>query len=139
MAFNDENTALTSSIEPAAVAASREAGDGHLGPDAEAAQTKKRRNRRLCGLRIRPKSMSPTPMLITGSLAIIAFFSIDLSSSGFLSVGNVQSVVAQATVISILAVGNVFVLTAGEIDLSFANVVPLSGVTLALLTPDIGI
>ncbi len=139
MAFNDEDTALTSSIEPTAVPASREAGEGRPAPVAEAAQIKKHRNRRLAGLRIRPKGMSPTTMLITGSLAIIVFFSIDLSGSGFLSVGNVQSVVAQATVISILAVGNVFVLTAGEIDLSFANVVPLSGVTLALLTPDIGI
>jgi ribose transport system permease protein len=108
--------------------------------DEEAAVTSRSlTSRRLAGLNVLPKSVSPTALLITGSLAVIAFFAIDLRSSGFLSVSNAQAVIAQATVISILAVGNVLVLTAGEIDLSFANVVPLSGVTLALLTPDIGI
>jgi ribose transport system permease protein len=88
--------------------------------------------------RERPK-LSSTSMLVAGSLVVIAFFSIYLRGSGFLSVSNAQTVAAQATVISILAVGNVFVLTVGEIDLSFANVVPLAGVTLAMTAPHVGI
>ncbi len=83
--------------------------------------------------------LSSTAMLIAGSLVVIAFFAVDLRDSGFMTLSNTQNVVAQATVISILAVGNVFVLTAGEIDLSFANIVPLSGVVLAMSEPHIGI
>lgn len=77
--------------------------------------------------------------LIGGSMIVIIFFSFYLRDSGFLSVGNMQNVIAQATVISILAIGNVFVLTVGEIDLSFANVVSLSGVSFALLIPHVGV
>jgi ribose transport system permease protein len=136
MPFNDEVTTTTG--DPVNRAAGH-AADGPPASGAGAAWPANSAHRGLARLSVTPKSMSPTAMLIAGSLAIIVFFSIYLRNSGFLSVGNVQAVIAQATVISILAVGNVFVLTAGEIDLSFANVAPLSGVILALVAPDIGI
>ena len=87
----------------------------------------------------RPSQWPPTALLAAACLALLVYFAIDLRSTGFLSVSNINNVVAQATVITVMAVGNVFVLTSGEIDLSFANVAALSGVLLALLVPHIGI
>jgi ribose transport system permease protein len=94
---------------------------------------------RLSGL-LRARGGQSSPLtLIAGSVLVLVFFSVYLRDAGFMTMDNVQNVIAQATVISILAVGNVFVLTAGEIDLSFANVVPFSGVVFALMIPHVGV
>ena len=66
-----------------------------------------------------------------GFLLILAVFSVVLREDGFLTVGNLVNIVQQTTPITIMAVGMVFVLTAGEIDLSIGSVVALSSLVAA--------
>ena len=63
---------------------------------------------------------------------IFLFFSVTLFNRGFLSVGNLMNIARQVAMISIMAVGMTFVLSAAEIDLSFGSIVALSAVTAAL-------
>ena len=55
-----------------------------------------------------------------GFLAIFLFFAIMLRDSGFLTVRNLSNIVLQTAPITIMAIGLVFVLSAGEIDLSLS-------------------
>lgn len=64
-------------------------------------------------------------------LAILAFFAVVLRDTGFLSLNNFMSIIRQTTPITVMAVGMVFVLSAGEIDLSIGSVVALSALVLA--------
>ncbi len=64
---------------------------------------------------------------------IFIFFSISLFNRGFLSPGNLLNIARQVSMISIMAVGMTFVLSAAEIDLSFGAVVALSSVSTALM------
>ncbi len=64
---------------------------------------------------------------------IFLFFSLTLFNRGFLSVGNLMNIARQVAMISIMAVGMTFVLSAAEIDLSFGAIVALSAVTAALV------
>ncbi len=65
-------------------------------------------------------------------VSIFLFFSLIPFERGFLSMGNLVNIVRQVAMISIMAVGTTFVLSTGEIDLSFGAVVALSAVTTAL-------
>ena len=66
-------------------------------------------------------------------LLIFVFFAATLHDDGFLSQTNLFNIVRQTTPITVMAVAVVFVLSAGEIDLSLGAVVGLS----ALVTADV--
>ena len=66
-------------------------------------------------------------------LGIFIFFSIFLFNKGFFSFDNLLNIARQTAMISIMAVGMTFVLTAGEIDLSFGAIVALSAIIAALV------
>ena len=61
-----------------------------------------------------------------GFLAIFLFFAIVLRDSGFLTVRNLSNIVLQTAPVTIMAIGLVFVLSAGEIDLSIGSTVAVS-------------
>jgi ribose transport system permease protein len=66
-------------------------------------------------------------------LLIFAFFAATLHDDGFLTQTNLLNIVRQTAPITVMAVAVVFVLSAGEIDLSLGAVVALS----ALVTADV--
>jgi ribose transport system permease protein len=66
-------------------------------------------------------------------LLILAFFAVTLHDDGFLSQTNLLNIVRQTTPVAVMAVAVVFVLSAGEIDLSIGSVVALS----ALVTTEV--
>jgi ribose transport system permease protein len=66
-------------------------------------------------------------------LLIFVFFALTLRDDGFLSQTNLFNIVRQTTPVTVMAVAVVFVLSAGEIDLSLGAVVALS----ALVTADV--
>jgi len=66
-------------------------------------------------------------------LLILVFFAVTLRDDGFLSQTNLLNIVRQTTPVTVMAVAVVFVLSAGEIDLSLGSVVALS----ALVTADV--
>jgi ribose transport system permease protein len=66
-------------------------------------------------------------------LLIFVFFAATLHDDGFLSQTNLLNILRQTTPITVMAVAVVFVLSAGEIDLSLGAVVALS----ALVTADV--
>ena len=68
-----------------------------------------------------------------GFLVIFAFFSITLFNRGFLTGTNLMNITQQTTMISVMAIGMTFVLSAGEIDLSIGSVVAISAMISALL------
>ena len=67
-----------------------------------------------------------------GFVLVFGFFALTLSGKGFLTVQNATSIISQVTPIALMAFGAVFVLTAGEIDLSIGSVVALSALCTAL-------
>jgi ribose transport system permease protein len=72
-------------------------------------------------------------LLVLVVLALIGVFWILLRDTGFMSLSNFMNIVRQTTAISVMAVATVFVISAGEIDLSFASVPPVSGLVAAML------
>jgi ribose transport system permease protein len=72
-------------------------------------------------------------------LLILGFFAIYLRNDGFTSSTNLLNIVKQTTPITVMAVGLVFVLSAGEIDLSIGSVVALTSLVSALTLRDHGI
>jgi ribose transport system permease protein len=66
-------------------------------------------------------------------LLVFVFFAVTLQDDGFLSQTNLLNIVRQTTPVTVMAVAVVFVLSAGEIDLSLGAVVALS----ALVTADV--
>jgi ribose transport system permease protein len=64
-------------------------------------------------------------------LLILAFFAVTLRDDGFLSQTNLLNIVRQTTPVTVMAVAVVFVLSAGEIDLSLGSVVALSALVTA--------
>ena len=66
-------------------------------------------------------------------LGIFIFFSVFLFNKGFLSANNLLNIARQTAMISVMAVGMTFVLTAGEIDLSFGAIVAFSAILSALV------
>ena len=72
-------------------------------------------------------------VIYVGFLAILAVFSILLRNEGFATPGNLVNIVQQTTPVTVMAVGTVFVLTAGEIDLSIGSTVAVSALLAALV------
>ena len=67
-----------------------------------------------------------------GFVLVFAFFAATLHDKGFLTAQNATSMVSTVTPIALMAFGAVFVLTAGEIDLSIGSVVAMSALFTAL-------
>lgn len=67
-----------------------------------------------------------------GFVLVFGFFALTIGDKGFLSAQNATSIVSQVTPIALMAFGAVFVLTAGEIDLSIGSVVAMSALFTAL-------
>lgn len=77
-------------------------------------------------------------VVYVGFLAIFLFFAIVLKDSGFLTVRNLSNIVLQTAPITIMAIGMVFVLSAGEIDLSIGSTVAVSALCAAVVMNDYG-
>jgi len=67
-----------------------------------------------------------------GFLAIFLFFAIVLKDSGFLTVRNLSNIVLQTAPATIMAIGLVFVMSAGEIDLSIGSTVAVAALAAAV-------
>src|ERR671918_2197660 len=70
-------------------------------------------------------------VVYTVFLLIFVFFAATLHDDGFLSPTNLLNILRQTTPITVMAVAVVFVLSAGEIDLSLGSVVALSALVTA--------
>ncbi len=68
-----------------------------------------------------------------GFLGIFLFFAITLHDDGFLTARNLTNIVLQTTPATIMAIGLVFALSAGEIDLSFGSIVAVSALSAAVV------
>ena len=85
------------------------------------------------------RSLVPTLRLGAQNLAVYAgfvlvflFFAVTLGDNGFLTVRNLSNIVLQTAPATVLAVGLVYVLCAGEIDLSFGAAVALAAIVAAM-------
>jgi ribose transport system permease protein len=82
----------------------------------------------------RVRAIDPRRYVVyVGFLAILLFFAITLRDDGFLTVQNLLNVVQQTAPITVMAVGLVLVLSAGEIDLSIGSVVALAALVAAVV------
>lgn len=72
-------------------------------------------------------------VLYLGFLAIFLFFAVTLADDGFLTARNLSNIVLQTAPATIMAIGLVFVLSAGEIDLSFGSIVAVSALSAAVV------
>ena len=68
-----------------------------------------------------------------GFLAIFLFFAVTLWDDGFLTQRNLTNIILQTAPATIMTIGLVFVLSAGEIDLSFGSIVAVSALVSALV------
>jgi ribose transport system permease protein len=75
-------------------------------------------------------------LLVLIMLALVGVFWILLRDTGFMSTSNFMNIARSKTPVIVMAVATVFVISAGEIDLSFASVPPVSGVLAATLLQD---
>ena len=75
-------------------------------------------------------------VIYVGFLAIFAAFCVVLRNDGFASRTNLINIVQQTTPVTIMAVGAVVVLTAGEIDLSLGSIVAVSALLAAMVLRD---
>ncbi len=79
-------------------------------------------------------------LLVIVMVLLISAFSVMLWDTAFLSVGNFMNILKGKTPLIVMAVASVFVISAGEIDLSIASVPPVAGIVAAnLLGQDIAI
>jgi ribose transport system permease protein len=78
---------------------------------------------------VRPDNL----IVYLGFLAVVVFFAIVLQERGFLTADNFANIARQTAMVSIMAFGMTFVLSAGEIDLSIGSVVALSAMVVAIL------
>ena len=67
-----------------------------------------------------------------GFLAIFLFFAATLHDDGFLTTRNLTNIVLQTAPATVMAIGLVFALSAGEIDLSFGSIVAVSALAAAV-------
>ena len=72
-------------------------------------------------------------VIYLGFLAIFLFFAVTLHDDGFLTTRNLTNIVLQTAPATVMAIGLVFALSAGEIDLSFGSVVAVSALTAAVV------
>jgi ribose transport system permease protein len=95
---------------------------------------------RVGGAGPRLRSIDPRVYVVyVAFLLIFVFFAVTLRHDGFLTQTNLLNIVRQTTPITVMAVGLVFVLSAGEIDLSLGSVVALSSLLGALAIRDYGL
>lgn len=73
-----------------------------------------------------------------GFLAIFLFFAFTLKDSGFLATRNLSNIVLQTAPVTVMAIGLVFVLSAGEIDLSIGSIVAVSALSAAVVIASYG-
>ena len=66
-------------------------------------------------------------------MAIFLFFAVTLFDYGFLSTRNLTNIVLQTAPATIMAIGLVYVLSAGEIDLSFGSITAVSALAAAVV------
>jgi len=79
------------------------------------------------------------PWLLLAAVAgVTVVFAILSPTDGFLSFSNFQNIVGQTSPVIVMSIALVFVITAGEIDLSFAAMIPVAGYTAALVMPHQG-
>jgi ribose transport system permease protein len=78
-------------------------------------------------------------IIYVGFAAVFVFFAIVLHDRSFLTTGNLTNIARQTAMISIMAIGFTFVLSAGEIDLSIGAVVAFASLVTALMLRDYGI
>ena len=90
------------------------------------------RLRRLAMGRSFANAPSSTILLLV-VVGIVGVFWYLLRDTGFMSMSNLLNIVRATTVISVMAVATVYVISSGEIDLSFASVPPLAGYVAALM------
>ena len=85
--------------------------------------------------------MSRTYLVFAAFVGLFAFFAVVLGDDGFTSETNLLNIVRQTAPITVMAVAVVFVLSAGEIDLSLGAVVALSALVTAkvLQTQDVAL
>ncbi|GAA2814155.1 monosaccharide ABC transporter membrane protein (CUT2 family) [Aminobacter aminovorans] len=74
-----------------------------------------------------------------GFLAIFLFFAIVLKDSGFLTVRNLSNIVLQTAPATVMAIGLVFVMSAGEIDLSIGSTVAVAALASAVTINEYGL
>lgn len=72
-------------------------------------------------------------LLILVMAALIVVFWVLLRDTAFMSIGNFMNIVKAKTPVIVMAVATVFVISAGEIDLSIASVPPVAGTLAATL------
>lgn len=75
-------------------------------------------------------------VIYIGFLAIFLFFAAVLWDDGFLTQRNLTNIVLQTAPATVMAIGLVFVLSAGEIDLSFGSIVAVSALVSAMVLRD---
>jgi ribose transport system permease protein len=68
-----------------------------------------------------------------GFVAIFLFFAVTLHDNGFLTQRNLVNIILQTAPATIMAIGLVFALSAGEIDLSFGSTVAVSALSAAMV------
>jgi ribose transport system permease protein len=66
-------------------------------------------------------------------ILVFAFFAVTQASKGFMTPDNIATILRQTAPIAVMAVGAVFVLSTGEIDLSIGSTVALSALTTAVV------
>src|ERR1700751_2449828 len=74
-----------------------------------------------------------TYVLYVGFLLIFAVVALLLRDEGFLTVSNLINIVQETTPVTVMAIGMVFVLAAGEIDLSIGSVVAIAALVAAVV------
>jgi ribose transport system permease protein len=80
------------------------------------------------------KDVDPSRYVVyVGFLIILVGFSIVLRDDGFLTTRNLLNIVQQTAPVTVMAVGMVFVLTAGEIDLSIGSIVAIAALLAAMV------
>ncbi len=80
------------------------------------------------------KGLDPAQYVVyVGFLLIFAAFVVVLRDDGFLTANNLVNIVQQTAPITIMAIGMVFVLTSGEIDLSIGSVVAIAALVAAVV------
>ncbi|MFN7003389.1 MAG: ABC transporter permease [Roseinatronobacter sp.] len=72
-------------------------------------------------------------IVYAGFVLIFIFFAIMLWDRGFVTVANLTNILVQTAPATIMAIGLVFVLSSGEIDLSFGAIVALAAIVAALV------
>jgi ribose transport system permease protein len=71
------------------------------------------------------------PIALAWLLTVVLFVIVSIRSPGFASSGNIESVLQQAGIIGIIAIGQTLVILTGGIDLSIPGMMSVAGVVLA--------